>query len=107
MNYSIEVTGKFKRQLKRLVKKYPSLKSEFKKFIETLEKNPIQGTDLGNNCYKMRLAIASKGKGKSGGARIISHVLVVDKKVYLIAIYDKSEQETISDKEIKEILKSL
>ncbi|MFI5188060.1 MAG: type II toxin-antitoxin system RelE/ParE family toxin [Chitinophagales bacterium] len=96
MSYSIEVTKFFKRQLKRLVKKYPSLKSEFKKLTESLEENPEQGTPIGRNCYKIRLAIASKGKGKSGGARVITHVYVVREIVYLLSIYDKSEQENIS-----------
>ncbi|CAN5873801.1 hypothetical protein BH11BAC7_BH11BAC7_16560 [soil metagenome] len=29
---------------------------------------PQVGTSIGNNCYKIRLAISSKGKGKSGDA---------------------------------------
>lgn len=107
MNFSIEVSSKFRKQLKRLVKKFPSLKDEYKKLIESLEKNPTQGASIGNDCFKIRLAIASKGKGKSGGARIISHVQIIDKTVYLLSIYDKSEQDTITDKEILELIKSL
>ena len=71
MNYEIITIAPFDRQLKRLVKKYPSLKSEFIAFATSLMENPEQGTSLGANCYKIRLAIASKNKGKSGGGRII------------------------------------
>jgi len=94
----------FDKQLKRLVKKFPSLKAEFSRLLEELEDNPEMGIALVNQCYKIRLAIASKGKGKSGGARIITHLQVVDNSVFLLAIYDKSEQENISDKEINYLL---
>ncbi len=60
-----------------------------------------QGTAIGRGCYKIRLSIASKGKGKSGGARVITHIQIIKTKVYLLSIYDKSEMGTISDNEIK------
>jgi hypothetical protein len=50
------------------------------------------------------MAITSKGKGKSGGVRVITHVQVVENNVFLLAIYGKSEQEDISDKEIGYLL---
>lgn len=68
MNFSVEATAYFAKQLKRLSKKFPSLKDEFKYLINSLKENPKQGTSLGNNCFKIRLAIRSKGKGKSGGS---------------------------------------
>jgi mRNA-degrading endonuclease RelE of RelBE toxin-antitoxin system len=74
MSYNLEFTDFFKRQLKRLIRKYPSLKKEVFQLFTTLETNPESSIPLGNNCYKLRLAIASKGKGKSGGARVIIHV---------------------------------
>jgi len=83
MNYKVENTSYFTRQLKRLVKKYPSVKKEMIRLIESLESDPQQGTPLGKDCYKIRLAITSKGKGKSGGARVITHVYVFRKTVYL------------------------
>lgn len=67
--------------------------------------NPLTGTPIGNDCYKIRLAIASKGKGKSGGARIITCVKVVRNSVYLLSIYDKSEQDDIPDKNLFDLLK--
>jgi len=65
-----------------------------------LAKNPFQGDGLGNGLYKVRVAIKSKGRGKSGGARVITMVKVVDEIVILAAIYDKSDMESISDKEL-------
>jgi hypothetical protein len=53
------------------------------------------------------LAITSKGKGKSGGGRLISNIVVSEKSVYLLAIYDKAEQETLADNELSELLKKL
>jgi mRNA-degrading endonuclease RelE of RelBE toxin-antitoxin system len=94
----------FDRQLKRLSKKFPSLKAEYIALIEDLEDNPQRGIPLGNNCFKIRLAIASKSRGKSGGVRIITHLYIKNEMVFLLAIYDKSEQITISDKELRELL---
>lgn len=73
--------------------------------VKTLKQNPKQGTSLGNNCFKIRLAIASKRKGKSGGARIITHLLISEKSVFLLSIYDKSEHENITNRELLELLK--
>jgi hypothetical protein len=73
--------------------------------IENLERNPDLGTSLGNNCFKIRMSIASKGKGKSGGARIITNFIVSNKTIYLLSIFDKSEKDNLSDKELQELLK--
>jgi hypothetical protein len=91
--------------LKRLSKKYPSLKVEFTELVFSLKQTPEQGKSLGNNCYKIRLAIASKGKGKSGGARVISFIHIIQTRIYLLSIYDKSEQSDISDKDLRDWLK--
>lgn len=100
MSYNVFTIPPFDRQLKRLAKKFPSLKIEYAELVDKLELNPIQGNSLGNDCYKIRVAIKSKGKGKSGGTRVIIHVQVVVNSVYLLTIYDKSEQGNITDKEI-------
>ena len=70
MNFSVVPSDKFKKEAKRLVKKFPSLKQDLHKLSTTLEKDPKSGMPLGNDTYKIRLAIKSKGKGKSGGARL-------------------------------------
>jgi mRNA-degrading endonuclease RelE of RelBE toxin-antitoxin system len=105
MNYNVLTIDPFDKQLKKLAKKYPSLKQEFIELVESLETDPIQGTPIGDNCFKIRLAIKSKGKGKSGGARIITNVVVTKSTVYLLTIYDKSEKENLTDKELTELLK--
>ena len=75
--------------------------------LDSLEQDPEQGTPLGNHCFKIRIAISSKGKGKSGGARVIIHVVVTDKVVFLLDIYDKSEQDSVSEKELASLLKMI
>ena len=105
MNFEIVYTDNFKRELKRLAKKYRSLKNDLEGLISALEENPAQGTSIRKDCYKIRMAIASKRKGKSGGARIITHIHVAGNQVYLLSIYDKSDQENISNKELDTLLK--
>jgi mRNA-degrading endonuclease RelE of RelBE toxin-antitoxin system len=105
MSYKVKTIPKFDKELKRLAKKYPSLKNEYFELVQELKQHPEQGIPIGNNCYKIRLAIASKGKGKSGGARLITYLQITDTTVFLLSIYDKSEQENIPDKELAELLK--
>ncbi len=107
MNFEVIAVPIFKKEIKRLVKKYPSLKQEFLSLAENLAVDPYQGTSLGNNCYKIRIAISSKGKGKSGGARIITHIIITVKTVFLLSIYDKSEKQNLTDAELKELLKDI
>ena len=106
MNYNVKTFPRFEREIKHLIKKYASLKSEYEKLIDELEENPEIGIPLGNNLYKIRLAIASKGRGKSGGARVITYLKTEQGTVFLLSIYDKGERDTISDNEIRKILLS-
>lgn len=105
MSYKVKAIPKFEKNLKKLAKKYASVKSEYAALVNSLKENPQQGTPIGHDCYKIRLSIASKGKGKSGGARVITHFYVSHDTVFLLSIYDKSEKENISDKQIKALLK--
>jgi mRNA-degrading endonuclease RelE of RelBE toxin-antitoxin system len=105
VSYSIILTRDFEKEIKRLSKKYPSLKNVFATLLSSLEIEPIQGVPLGNECYKIRISIKSKSSGKSDGARVITCVKIVMNTVILLSIYDKSEKATITDKEIKERLK--
>jgi hypothetical protein len=107
MSFNVLATSFFERELKVLAKKHHSLKKDLVALITKLEENPTTGTELGNHCYKIRLAITSKGKGKSGGARIITYVHISAQNVYLLAVYDKSEMENITDKEILERVKKI
>jgi hypothetical protein len=74
---------------------------------ELLEKFPNTGKPLGNNAYKIRIAIKSKGKGKSGGGRVITYLITEDKEVYLLLIYDKSDFETIDDKTLEHLVERI
>lgn len=110
MAVSFGYTEDFLRQMKHLRKKYPSLKKDYAALLEELEENPLAGVDLGSGVHKVRMAIASKGRGKSGGARVITYCvsqLGDEVKVTLLAVYDKSEIENVSDAYIQSLLKSL
>lgn len=105
MSYNVIPTPYFKKLFKKLAKKYPSIKNELQDLINTLQENPSNGIDLGHGIYKIRMAIASKGKGKSGGARVISFLVTDDQEVYLVHIYDKGELDNLTKDQILALLK--
>ena len=105
MSYKVVAIENFEKELKRLHKKYPSLKNDIAALFDSLESSPEQGVPLGKNCYKIRIAIKSKGRGKRGGARVITCVKVVKHTVYLVTIFDKSEFESISNDRLSSLLK--
>jgi mRNA-degrading endonuclease RelE of RelBE toxin-antitoxin system len=105
MSYNVYPTPDFKRFFKRLYKKHPSLKADLQELIHILSENPEKGTPLGHGVYKLRMAISSKGKGKSGGARVITFLVTEYREVYLVHIYDKSQLENITKQQIFELLK--
>ena len=100
-------TPHFLRELKKLAKRYRSIRSDVDKLIAGLQVNPLQGTDIGRNMRKMRMAISSKNQGKSGGARVITHVVIEIESsvVKLLTIYDKSDKENLSEGELNILLK--
>lgn len=73
MSYKISTIEVFDRQARRLAKHYPSFRDDYRHFLADLQENPLQGSDLGEGIRKVRMAIASKGKGNSGGARVITY----------------------------------
>jgi len=107
MNVSITTLDEFERQARRLSKKYKSLKDDLANLQKELLENPFQGDDLGGGVRKIRMAISSKGKGKSGGARVLTlNVLVSDDaNVTLLTIYDKNEIDNVSDQYIMWLVK--
>ena len=107
MSYKIFTLAVFDKQLKRLAKKYPSLKADLARLGQELELNPTLGKALGGNFYKVRLKITSKRTGKSGGARVITYVKVMNETVTLSFIYDKGERDTIEDSELDDLLRLL
>jgi len=107
MSFNLVTTVSFEKELKRLAKKFPSVKKDIADITEQLLREPKLGTPIGNDCYKIRMVITSKNKGKSGGARIITHIRVAKECLYLLSIYDKSEAENLPDNEILKRLKKL
>ncbi len=100
----------FVKQVKRLAKRYRSIVQDLQRLEEELKANPLAGTDLGNNLRKVRMSITAKGKGKSGGARVITHTAIIsveEGEITLLTIYDKSEQENLSDKDLMELVAEL
>lgn len=107
MNFEIIPTPNFEKEAKALRKKYPSFKSDLTLIAASLLENPIQGTEVYKNCYKIRFPIKSKGKGKSGGGRLVTCVKIIREKIYLLSVFDKSEKETVTDDFLKLLLKNL
>ena len=97
----------FKKELKGLSKKYPSIINDVENLKTELAENPFLGESLGDSFYKIRMKITSKRQGKSGGARIITNVKIVNNMVYLADIYDKSEVVTVSKKELAALNKQI
>lgn len=116
MIVTVRITKSFKTAVKPLLKKYPSLSKDLLKLEKQLQQDPKLGTSLGHNAYKIRLKVSSKGKGKSAGARVISlvgttligevEVIAEGITVNLITIYDKADTASISDKELKDLIKA-
>ena len=116
MMIRIIATDNFKRETKRLLKKHASLKHDLAGLEKELMANPRSGTQIRENVYKVRLAVKSKGKGKSGGMRVITCVLEVKTvdiqqesrlNVYLLSLYDKSEEENISERDLRDLVEHI
>ena len=94
MSYSVVITSEFASEVKRIAKKHIGIKADIAKLVESLEINPTMGTALGQNFYKIRMPISGTNKGKSGGARIITYVILNKETILLAEIYLKSEHDT-------------
>lgn len=96
--YKVIPTNEFIKEAKSLKKKYPNIKEDFFELQQQLKKDPISGNDsLGKSCYKIRMPIRDKGCGDRGGARVIVEVVIMDKIVYVLSVYDKSVQADIEE----------
>lgn len=110
MSFKIEATEDFRKAFKKLAKRYKSFASDFKEFTKSLEENPYQGDELTPGVRKIRMSITSKGKGKAGGARVITYTVAVSQEsgdVYLIDLYDKSDYSTVIVSVIKDKIDGL
>lgn len=105
----IVLLPEFKKNAKKLNKRYASFADDFEQLLKEIADNALLGTDLGGGLRKIRMRITSKGKGKSGGARVISHNVlasVANEKVTLVTIYDKADRASISKQELEQLLKA-
>lgn len=110
MNFEIIPTPDFEKSFKALAKRHRSLKQDFREFSEELKQNPFQGDELTPGVRKIRMAIKSKGRGKSGGARVITYTVVTMEEsgdVFLIDIYDKNDYSTVDLSILQKIIKQL
>ncbi len=107
MKHRVIPTPEFEKELRPLLKRHRSLAKDLVALEKELEERPSTGTSLGHGLFKVRLAISSKGKGKSGGGRVITYVVTEDAEVYLLSIYDKSDYDTVDTKAMKQLAADL
>ncbi|MBO5224919.1 MAG: addiction module toxin RelE [Parabacteroides sp.] len=103
----IRISDEFKTAYKRLKKKHKSFESDFEALLMSLQENPRQGVEIHEDIWKIRMTITSKGRGKSGGARVIIRIRIVRDELQLLYIYDKADFENVSDSYLREILKQM
>ncbi|MBQ9655280.1 MAG: addiction module toxin RelE [Prevotella sp.] len=110
MSYEISRHKDFDVSIKRLAKRYRSISDDYEDFLESLEENPFQGAELCPGIRKIRMSIASKGRGKSGGARVITANAIVaehEGRIALLTIYDKEGASTVKLNVIKQMAREL
>lgn len=110
MNFEVLLTPDFEKSFKALAKRHRSLKTDILVFTQTLRQNPFQGDELMPGIRKIQMAITSKGRGKSGGARVITYTLLTTEengRVYLLDIYDKSYFSTVDANIVRKIIDEL
>ena len=111
MKVTFDYIDEFERGAKLLRKKYPSFENDYNTFLDELEENPFSGESLGKHTYKYRMVITSKGKGKSGGARVITYNLQKQSEedflITLMTIYDKSEIDNVSDAYLRSLIQKI
>jgi mRNA-degrading endonuclease RelE of RelBE toxin-antitoxin system len=109
-NITISVSDDFAKEAKRLAKKYPSFKQDYKDFLLSIKNNPLQGDEITKNIRKIRMAIKAKGKGKSGGARVITFNILTDienGQVVFLLLYDKEDASTVKVNVVKQLVRDM
>ena len=109
-NITVSVSDGFAKEAKRLAKKYKSFKQDYKNFLESIKNNPLQGNEITKNIRKIRMAIKAKGKGKSGGARVITFNILTDVEngqVVLLLLYDKEDASTVKVNVVKQLVRDM
>ena len=109
-NITVSVSDDFAKEAKRLAKKYPSFKQDYKEFLESIKNNPLQGDEITKNIRKIRMAIKAKGKGKSGGARVITINVLTDMEnghVVFLLLYDKEDASTVKVNVARQLVRDM
>ena len=109
-NITVSVTDDFAKEAKRLAKKYPSFKKDYKEFLVSIKNNPLQGDEITKYIRKIRMAIKAKGKGKSGGARVITFNVFTDVEnghVVFLLLYDKEDASTVKVNVVKQLVRDM
>lgn len=103
----IRISEEFRIAFKRLKKRHKSLETDFEQLLASLLLDPMQGVELEGGVRKVRLAITSKGRGKSGGARVIIRVRIVADELQLLYIYDKADFNNINDAYLRDVMRRM
>ena len=103
----VKISEEFRSAYKRVKKRHKSLEADFERLLASLLEDPLQGVELEGGARKVRLAITSKGRGKSGGARVIIRVRFIADELQLLYIYDKADFENISDSYLRDVMKRM
>lgn len=104
-DFIIRTTDSFNKSINKLVRKYPSISTDLLQLKTQLLSNPSDGISLGKNCYKIRMSIASKKRGKAGGARVITYLKIEAKQITLLYIFDKADKASITEKKLQALIK--
>ena len=110
MSLEVVRSDYFTSEFKRLSKRYRSLVADYEAFLESLKANPLQGTELAPGIRKIRMTVTAKGRGKSGGARVITfNALVTEQEgtIYLLLIYDKADTSNVKINVVKKIIQEM
>lgn len=103
----VRISEDFRVAYKKLKKRHKSLQADFERLLASMLQDPMQGVELEGGARKVRLAISSKGRGKSGGARVIIRVRLIADELQLLYIYDKADFENVSDSYLRDIMKRM
>lgn len=104
---NIEYTSEFKRNLRALAKKYRSIRPDLESFIKNLKSGAVPGDQVkgvGHTIYKARIKNSDIQKGKRAGYRLI-YWIKAPGNIILVTIYSKLDQNDISPKQIRQIIK--
>jgi mRNA-degrading endonuclease RelE of RelBE toxin-antitoxin system len=94
---AVRYTGAFKRQLKRLARKYRRIRADLEPIISQLQTGETPGDQIqggGYTVYKVRVRNTDTQRGTSGGYRVIYYIVRPD-DILLLTLYSKTEQDDV------------